>query len=113
MAGLVRASIGFVLANYSLTFFVIGLVISAFAIARAAPPLSAAVIIEKLLSWHIFFAVGVYFLYNFIMHVFFGRMSADFILLGHCPATVRPHAALFAEELSQRRTFTRDDVTVG
>jgi hypothetical protein len=42
--------IAFVLGNFMLTFFVIGLVFSAVAIARAPRPRTAAVVIEKLLS---------------------------------------------------------------
>jgi len=79
VASIIRATIGFSLANYSLTFFVIGLLAAAIAIARAPRPLSTALIVEKLLCWYVFFAIGIYFLYNFIMHVFFGRMSAAFI----------------------------------
>ncbi|HLY57490.1 MAG TPA: DUF6790 family protein [Stellaceae bacterium] len=79
MAGIIRATIGFVLANYPLTFFVIGLLFSAVALARAPRPVGAAVVVERLLSWHVFFAIGFYFLYNFVMHVFFGQMSAAFI----------------------------------
>ena len=36
-------------------------------------------IVEKLISWHVFWAIGVGYFYNFVMHGFFGRMSAAFI----------------------------------
>lgn len=78
-ADLIRAAIVFVLSNYAMTFLVTGLAFSAVAIARAKRPLDRAVIVEKLLSWHVFWAIGVGFFYNFIMHGVFGRMSAAFI----------------------------------
>jgi Family of unknown function (DUF6790) len=79
MAGFTRAAIVFILSNYSLTFLVIGVLFSAVAITRAKKPRGPSVIIEKLLAWHVFWAIGVGYLYNFIMHGFFGRMSAAFI----------------------------------
>lgn len=78
-AELIRAAIVFVLSNYALTFLVTGLVFSGVAITRAKRPLDGAGIVEKLLSWHLFWAIGVGFFYNFIMHAVFGRMSAAFI----------------------------------
>jgi hypothetical protein len=36
-------------------------------------------IVEKLLAWYVFFSIGIDNLYNFVMHVFFGEMSARFI----------------------------------
>ncbi len=73
------AAISFLLSNFPLTFFVIGLIFSFVAISRAPRPLTEATVIEKLISWHVFFAIAVCFLYNFIMHVFFGAMAARFI----------------------------------
>ena len=79
MEGIIGATIVFVLSNYSLTFFVIGLLFSIVAIARARKPADRAFVVEKLLAWHVFWAIGVNYLYNFIMHGFFGQMSAAFI----------------------------------
>lgn len=79
MAEHIKATITFVLSNFSLTFVVIGLIFSLVAIARASRPVGLALAIEKLLSWHVFWVVGVANLYNFVMHAFFGRMSAAFI----------------------------------
>jgi hypothetical protein len=36
-------------------------------------------VIKALLSWFIFFSLGVSFLYNFIMHVFFSEVAASYI----------------------------------
>jgi hypothetical protein len=79
MADFIRGAIHFVLANYPLTFLVIGLLVSAVAITRAPRPVPRGVVVEKILRWFVFFSVGVYNLYNFAMHVFFGEMSARFI----------------------------------
>jgi hypothetical protein len=69
----------FVLSNFTLTFFVVGLLFSALAIGRAPRPIGEALVIEKLLSWFVFWTIGVLYFYNFIFHVFFGEMAAGFI----------------------------------
>ena len=79
MAGFVKAAIVFMLSNYSLTFLVIGIVFSLVAILRAKSPLTSSEVVEKLISWHVFWAIGVGYFYNFVMHGVFGRMSAAFI----------------------------------
>jgi len=71
--------IGFVLSNFTLTFLVIGLIASGIALVRAPKPLTAPVVVEALFSWFLFFSIGVSFFYNFVMHTFFGEMSAKFI----------------------------------
>ncbi|NWG24769.1 MAG: hypothetical protein HXY30_10235 [Pseudorhodoplanes sp.] len=70
--------IAFVLGNFTLTFFAIGLVASAIQIVWM-PARSRAAVIEALFSWFLFFSVGVSYLYNFVFHVFFGEMAARFI----------------------------------
>ncbi|HTI01928.1 MAG TPA: DUF6790 family protein [Acidisoma sp.] len=77
MADAIKGSIIFVLSNFPLTFFVIGLIASGVAILRG--PVTRARVLEKLIAWHVFWAIGISFLYNFVMHVFFGQMAAAFI----------------------------------
>ena len=79
VADIIKAAIVFVLSSYSLTFLVLGLIFSAAAVARAPQPRTSHVLVEKLLAWHVFWAIGVGYLYNFVMHGFFGAMSARFI----------------------------------
>jgi hypothetical protein len=79
MADVIKAVIVFALSNYSCTVLVIGLLFSIVAIARAKKPIGPSGIVEKLLAWHVFWAIGVGYLYNFVMHGFFGKMSAAFI----------------------------------
>ncbi len=76
---MIASLIAFVLSNFTLTFFVIGLVFSVAAIARAREPRGEALVIEKLLSWFVFWTIGVLCLYNAIFHIFFGEMTARFI----------------------------------
>jgi hypothetical protein len=75
----VEGAIRFVLSNFTLTFLVIGLVASGIALLRAPKPLTRPVVVEALFSWFLFFSIGVSFFYNFVMHTFFGAMSAKFI----------------------------------
>jgi hypothetical protein len=79
LAQIIKASVTFVLTNYSLTFFIIGLIVSAAAIARSAKAADRALVVEKLLCWYVFFSIGIDNFYNFVIHVFFGEMSARFI----------------------------------
>lgn len=79
MADIIPTGIHFILANYPLTFFIVGLLFSIIAIARRRKPVGASMIVEKLLAWHVFWAVGVFNFYNFVMHGLFGEMAAAFI----------------------------------
>jgi hypothetical protein len=79
MADIVAGTITFVLSNFTLTFLLLGFVAALIAIGMAPRPVGGSVIVEKLLAWHVFFAIGVSYLYNFVMHVFFGEMAAAFI----------------------------------
>jgi hypothetical protein len=79
MAEHIEATIIFALSNFTLTFIIVGLIFSLVAIAHAGRPVGLASAVEKLLSWHVFWVVGVANFYNFVMHAFFGRMAAAFI----------------------------------
>lgn len=81
MEGVIR----FVLSNFTLTFLAIGLIASGIALLRAPKPLTAPVVVEALFSWFLFFSIGVSFFYNFVMHTFFGEMSAKFIGWANSP----------------------------
>jgi hypothetical protein len=76
---MIRTFVEFVLGNFTLTFFVVGLLFSAVAIARAPKPVGRAVAIEKLMSWFVFWTIGVLYFYNAIFHIFFGQLAAHFI----------------------------------
>ncbi|KAA0142935.1 hypothetical protein FYZ48_00745 [Gimesia chilikensis] len=71
--------IQFVMENFTLTFLILGLIVSGFSLLRKPRPLSRANIVESLFAWFLFFSIGCSFFYNFIMHSFFGEMAASFI----------------------------------
>lgn len=76
---MIESTIRFVLSNYTLTFFVIGLMAAGIALARRPKPLSREQVFDRLLAYYCLIAIGVYFCWNFVMHVFFGEMAAKFI----------------------------------
>jgi len=71
--------IGFLIANYSLTFLVVSLVAGAIALLARSKSRSPVSPIEPFLAYFLLSSIGFYYLANFILHVFFGEMSARFI----------------------------------
>lgn len=70
--------IKFVLSNFTLTFLVIGAVVSAISLGvRRAD--SSHEVAKRFLAGYLFFAIGVCYAYNFVMHVFFAERAAAFI----------------------------------
>ncbi len=82
---MMESAIRFALSNFTLTFFAIGLVASGIDYFAKPEPRTRAALIESLLSWFLFFSIGVSLFYNFIMHVFFGGMAARFIGWANSP----------------------------
>ena len=80
-----ETAIRFFLSNFTLTFFILGLIASAIAYARTPSPRAGSELREALFSWFLFFSIGVSHLYNFVMHVFFGEMAARFIGWANSP----------------------------
>lgn len=76
---MIRTAIVFFLSNYAFTFLLLGLIVAAIATTRSHGWSDRTVIVDKFLAWYVFFNVGLCFLYNFVMHCFFGAMSASFI----------------------------------
>jgi hypothetical protein len=68
-----------VLGNFTVTFFVVGLVASAIALALAPKPLTGLIVAERLLKYFVLFSIGISFLYNFVFHVFAGQFAASVI----------------------------------
>jgi hypothetical protein len=79
MTDIIRVTVTFVLSNYSLSFFVLGLIVSLAAIFRTRHLIDRREIVEKLISWYIFFSIGLGNFYNFVIHAFFGDVAARFI----------------------------------
>ena len=65
------------LENFPVTLLVVGLI--AGGIEAAMRRRRGAGVAEPLLAWFLFFPIGVAYLYNFVMHVFFSEMTARFI----------------------------------
>lgn len=82
---MIAGIIAFVLGNFTLTFLVVGFLVSAVAIARLPAPRSHAAIWDALLRWFIFFSIGVANVYNFVMHVFFSEFTAKIIGWANSP----------------------------
>jgi hypothetical protein len=74
-----RDTVAFALGNFTLTFFVLGLLASATALWRTRQPRTPAVVLEALFSYFLLFSIAFANLYNFVLHVFFGKMAAAFI----------------------------------
>jgi hypothetical protein len=73
----VQNAIAWALRNFQVTFFVLGLLGAALSFARR--PRAERSAVEELLAFFLLFGIGLGFLYNFVMHVFFGAMVARFI----------------------------------
>jgi Family of unknown function (DUF6790) len=71
-------AITFVLADFPLTFFVLGLVAAGIAIALNPEGFTLATVAEELLAYFILFSITGYFLYNFVMQVFFSELAAAY-----------------------------------
>jgi hypothetical protein len=74
-----KDAIAFVLGNFTLTFFVLGLLASAIALWHRQTERSRAGIVEALFSYFLLFSIGFANFYNFVLHVFFGETTARFI----------------------------------
>jgi hypothetical protein len=75
MANVIR----FVVGNFTLSFLVVGLIASGISLLRAPKPLTMPVVVEALFSYFVLFSIGFSLFYNFVLHSFFGEMTAGFI----------------------------------
>jgi hypothetical protein len=72
-------AIHLILSNFTLTFLVIGLIAAVISLVLAPRPVDATRIVDLLLFYFLLFSIGFSFLYNFVLHTFFGAMTAHFI----------------------------------
>lgn len=68
-----------VLGNFTVTFFVVGLIAAAVSLARAPKPLTGLVVADRVLKYFVLFSIGISFVYNFVFHVFAGQFAAQLI----------------------------------
>ena len=66
----------FVVGNYFVTFFVIGLIAAGISLLNKPKPLRGG---EAFISYYLLFAIGINNLINFVFHVFLGDAAAKFI----------------------------------
>jgi ABC-type microcin C transport system permease subunit YejE len=55
LADLIKATLTFVMSNYSLSVFVLGLIVSLVAIARSGTSIDRPLVVKKPLAWYVFF----------------------------------------------------------
>ena len=65
--------------NFTFTFLIFGFIFSGISLIVKKHSLTKKNIVEALLSYYLLFSIGISFMYNFIMHVFFAAKSASFI----------------------------------
>ncbi|QDP71371.1 hypothetical protein FOG18_01635 [Legionella israelensis] len=71
--------LAFILANFTLTLFALSIIFAGISLALQAKPISKAKCIDILFSYFLIFNIGISYIYNFVVHVFFGDMAAAFI----------------------------------
>jgi hypothetical protein len=76
---MIEAAIRFMMTNFTISFFFAGLVGASWKIWRHRQNLSHGFIAEAFFSYYCFFSLGMCFVYNFVMHVFFHGIAARFI----------------------------------
>ena len=75
----------FVVANYFVTFLIIGLLAGIISLLNKPKPLRINVIAEALFSYYLLFAIGISNIVNFVFHVFLGDIAAEFIGWANSP----------------------------
>ena len=66
-------------ANYFVTFFIIGLLAASISVITKPKPLGISTVAEAFFSYYLLFTIGLNNLLNFVFHVFFGDIAAKFI----------------------------------
>ncbi len=71
--------IALILSNFPVFCCLIWILASAIAVSRMPPPRDQHAVADRFLSLFCFIVMGIYLIYNFIGHVFYGEMLARFI----------------------------------
>jgi len=71
--------------NFSLTFWLLGLFAASLHLLRLGRPWTHAVVVDVLLRWFLFFAIGMLYLYNAVVHTVFAEQTAKFIGWANSP----------------------------
>lgn len=76
---MINEFISFVLSNPSLSIFILGNIFAIVVVLLKRKPLEHGTVVEIFFSYYLLFSIGINYLVNFILHVFFGKMIASFI----------------------------------
>jgi hypothetical protein len=76
---MIKDFIKFILGNFTLTFFVLGFIGAIISICRHSPVKSRALTADILLKYFCLFAIGITYIYNTIVHIYFHELAARFI----------------------------------
>jgi len=82
---MIASFIELVLSNPTVTFFILGLVASLFAIVLKRRAITKPLVVEALVAYFFLFSVGLGYLNNFVMHVVFADYTARFIGWANSP----------------------------
>jgi hypothetical protein len=74
-----RDIIALSIANYPLALLILGFIAAGVALARSPGPLPAGAVAEAIFAYYLLFALGLSYLVNFVMHVFFQDIASKFI----------------------------------
>jgi hypothetical protein len=105
---MIEQVIRFVLSNYPLVYFVIGLLVAGISLAWRRAPVTRAEVLEAVLAYYCLFGVGFYFVHNFVMHVFFGDVCAENIGWEDSPFQVEVGTASLGFGLVGLLAFRKD-----
>lgn len=76
---MMAAVIKLVLSNPTMTLLVAGFLAALVSLGVKKRPWSRSVIVEALVAYFFLFSIGISYLYNFVMHVFFAEFTAAYI----------------------------------
>src|ERR1700759_4759015 len=76
---MIRDFIKFILGNFTLTFFVLGLIGALVSMYRHKSIRTKAVTADILLKYFCLFAIGITYIYNALFHIYFHALAARFI----------------------------------
>jgi hypothetical protein len=76
---MIKDFIKFIVINFTLTFFLIGIIAALISFYRHGPVKDKALAADAFLKYYCLFAIGFTFIYNAIVHIYFHAMSARII----------------------------------
>lgn len=69
----------FIVGNFTLTFFIIGLIAAGISLLRKPKPWGRALVLEEIFAFFLLFEMGIGQIYNALFHIFLGDMAAELI----------------------------------